>query len=108
MSMTQRYAGMLRRHAGDWDKRDMPVQAECCRQAARHMETRELDQRFVGLSTAIAEKDPARAGVADDFSHQRGRQGAELLVVRQHGPPAALARTPEAPELQALARRVAA
>lgn len=38
MSMTQRYAGMLRRHAGDWDKRDMPVQAECCRQAARHME----------------------------------------------------------------------
>lgn len=36
--MTQRYAGMLRRHAHDWDKRDMPVQAECARQAARHME----------------------------------------------------------------------
>lgn len=41
MSMTQRYAGMLRRHAADWDKREMPVQAECCRQAARHMEQRE-------------------------------------------------------------------
>ena len=38
MSMTQRYAGMLRRHAGEWDKQAMPVQAECCRQAARHME----------------------------------------------------------------------
>lgn len=43
MSMTQRYAGMLRRHAAEWDKREMPVQAECCRQAARHMETRELE-----------------------------------------------------------------
>ena len=43
MSMTQRYAGMLRRHAFDWDKREMPIQAECCRQAARHMETRELE-----------------------------------------------------------------
>lgn len=41
MSMTQRYAGMLRRHAADWDKREMPIQAECCRQAARHMEQRE-------------------------------------------------------------------
>lgn len=38
MTMTQRYAGMLRRHAGDWEKQAMPVQAECCRQAARHME----------------------------------------------------------------------
>lgn len=38
MTMTQRYAGMLRRHAGDWDKQAMPVQAECARQAARHME----------------------------------------------------------------------
>jgi hypothetical protein len=38
MSMTQRYAGMLRRQAADWDKREMPIQAECCRQAARHME----------------------------------------------------------------------
>ena len=38
MSMTQRYAGMLRRHPFDWDKREMPIQAECCRQAARHME----------------------------------------------------------------------
>lgn len=36
--MTQRYAGMLRRQAHDWDKRDMPVQAEAVRQAARHME----------------------------------------------------------------------
>lgn len=43
MSMTQRYAGMLRRHAYEWDKREMPVQAECARQAARHMETRELE-----------------------------------------------------------------
>ena len=43
MSMTQRYAGMLRRQAGEWDKQGMPVQAECCRQAARHMETRELE-----------------------------------------------------------------
>ena len=41
MSMTQRYAGMLRRQAADWDKREMPIQAECCRQAARHMEQRE-------------------------------------------------------------------
>lgn len=38
MSMTQRYAGMLRRHAIEWDKQCMPVQAECARQAARHME----------------------------------------------------------------------
>ena len=38
MTMTQRYAGMLRLHAGDWDKREMPVQAEFARQAARHME----------------------------------------------------------------------
>jgi hypothetical protein len=38
MTMTQRYAGMLRRQAGDWDKQAMPVQAECARQAARHME----------------------------------------------------------------------
>ena len=43
MSMTQRYAGMLRRQAADWDKREMPIQAECCRQAARHMETREIE-----------------------------------------------------------------
>ncbi len=43
MSMTQRYAGMLRRHAGEWDKRGLPVKAECARQAARHMETRELE-----------------------------------------------------------------
>lgn len=43
MSMTQRYAGMLRRHAAEWDKQGMPVKAECCRQAARHMETRELE-----------------------------------------------------------------
>ena len=41
MSITQRYAGMLRRNAGEWDKREMPVQAECVRQAARHMEKRE-------------------------------------------------------------------
>jgi hypothetical protein len=41
MSMTQRYAGMLRRQAYEWDKQDMPVQAECCRQAARHMQHRE-------------------------------------------------------------------
>lgn len=41
--MTQRYAGMLRRYATEWDKQGMPVQAECCRQAARHMETRELE-----------------------------------------------------------------
>jgi len=38
MTMTQRYAGMLRRHANDWDKQALPVQAECARQAARHME----------------------------------------------------------------------
>ncbi len=43
MSMTQRYAGMLRRQAADWDKREMPIQAECCRQAARHMEVREIE-----------------------------------------------------------------
>jgi len=43
MSMTQRYAGMLRRHAAEWDKQGLVVQAECCRQAARHMETRELE-----------------------------------------------------------------
>lgn len=38
MTMTQRYAWMLRRRAGEWDKQAMPVQAECARQAARHME----------------------------------------------------------------------
>lgn len=48
MSMTQRYAGMLRRHAAEWDKQGMPVQAECCRQAARHMETRELELTVTG------------------------------------------------------------
>lgn len=43
MSMTQRYAGMLRRHAAEWDKDGMPVQAEGTRQAARHMEQRETE-----------------------------------------------------------------
>lgn len=38
MTMTQRYAGMLRRQADDLDKLSKPVQAECARQAARHME----------------------------------------------------------------------
>ena len=38
MTMTQRYAGALMRHAIKWDKLEMPVQAECARQAARHME----------------------------------------------------------------------
>jgi hypothetical protein len=38
MTMTQRYAGMLRRHAGFWEKQAMPVQAECSRHAAQHME----------------------------------------------------------------------
>lgn len=42
MSMTQRYAGMLRRHSQEWDKQGMPVKAECLRQAARH--TEELEQ----------------------------------------------------------------
>ena len=43
MSMTQRYAGMLRRHAAEWDKQGLPVQAEATRQAARHMEERERE-----------------------------------------------------------------
>lgn len=38
MTMTQRYAGMLRRHAAEWDKKDLPVRAESTRQAVRHME----------------------------------------------------------------------
>ena len=38
MTMTQRYAGMLRRRAADLDKQAMPVQAEGNRLAARHME----------------------------------------------------------------------
>jgi len=38
MSMTQRYAGMLRRRAGDLDKGGAYLQAESVRQAARHME----------------------------------------------------------------------
>lgn len=50
MTMTQRYAGMLRRNAFELDKQEMPVQAECLRQAARHME--ELQ--------AALEKDAAR------------------------------------------------
>ena len=41
MSMTQRYAAMLRLHAAELDKREMPERAERCRQAARHMEQRE-------------------------------------------------------------------
>lgn len=55
MSMTQRYAGMLRRNAGEWDKREMPVQAECLRQAARHMEEREqaLAAEIATLRTAL-------------------------------------------------------
>lgn len=44
MTMTQRYAGMLRRHAVEWDRQGMPVQGECARQAARHME--ELQNRL--------------------------------------------------------------
>lgn len=39
MTMTQRYAGALRRHAHDLDVAGArPVQAEMIRQAARHME----------------------------------------------------------------------
>ena len=55
MSMTQRYAGMLRRHAFEWDKREMPIQAECCRQAARHMEELQAskDTEIQTLRTAL-------------------------------------------------------
>lgn len=38
MTMTQRYSARLRRHASEWEKQAMPVQAEITRQAARHME----------------------------------------------------------------------
>lgn len=43
-NMTQRYASMLRRYAGDLDKAGAtPIKAEAIRQAARHMERRDLD-----------------------------------------------------------------
>lgn len=41
MTMTQRYAGMLRRHAGELASQ--PITAEAVRQAARHMTTREIE-----------------------------------------------------------------
>lgn len=33
----------IRPNAAELDKQGMPAQAECCRQAARHMETREME-----------------------------------------------------------------
>lgn len=54
MSMTQRYAGMLRRNAFELDKQEMPVQAECLRQAARHMEALERDSAQLKAAQAIA------------------------------------------------------
>ena len=66
MSMTQRYAGMLRRNAGEWDKLEMPVQAECLRQAARHMEEREQtladEIATLGAQLAAAEARAERLG----------------------------------------------
>lgn len=38
MSMTQRYAGALRRHGREWDRLGRPILAEVAEQAARHME----------------------------------------------------------------------
>lgn len=38
MTMTQRYAGALRRHAAKIERQAMQVQAEFIREAARHME----------------------------------------------------------------------
>jgi len=43
MSMTQRYAGFLRRTAAEWDKQANSVRAEATRQAALHMERREVE-----------------------------------------------------------------
>lgn len=82
MTMTQRYAGMLRRQAGEWDKQGMPVQAECARQAARHMDdlqaaidlaSRRLEQAratarwycidMQGMATLCAGEDDARREV---------------------------------------------
>lgn len=45
MTMTQRYAGALRRYAGEFDLAGKPVQGECVRQAARHMEQTETELR---------------------------------------------------------------
>lgn len=63
MTMTQRHAGMLRRHAGEWDKQAMPVQAECARQAARHME--ELQAEVDAITSPW---NPMRTAPKDGFA----------------------------------------
>ena len=109
MSMTQRYAGMLRRQAGDWDKRDMPVQAECARQAARHMEelqsradrTREALDMLAGLHpglTVDTDQPMAMAGAIFESVQAEIRQWREeaeksrAMLVSFHAERAELAR----------------
>lgn len=88
MTMTQRYAGMLRRHSFEWDRQGMPVQAECARQAARHMEEREreLEAEARLLQTALADlyaqihEFVATHGEADFYT------GAALAVLAKTAP----------------------
>lgn len=48
MTMTQRYAGMLRRHANELDHQAEPVKAACCRRAANHID--ELQARIDAIA----------------------------------------------------------
>ena len=87
MSMTQRYAGMLRRHASEWDKQGMPVQAECCRQAARHMEQRENELEhalIVSRETLEKECDDADAllRLLDFDPEQYRTEGGRLNLLK--------------------------
>ena len=63
MTMTQRYSGMLRRHASEWEKQAMPVQAESTRQAARHME--ELQTKVDAITSPWQ---PMRTAPKDGFA----------------------------------------
>lgn len=49
MTMTQRYAGVLLRQAEALNRQGQPIQAECARQAARHME--ELQAKVAAITS---------------------------------------------------------
>lgn len=44
MTLTQRHAGVLRRHAAEWDKQGLAIQAACMREAARRLEEMQRDK----------------------------------------------------------------
>lgn len=96
MTMTQRYAGMLRRHADEWDKQSISlVKGEAVRQAARHMEElqakvdagrRALDL-LMGLHPQITIDDDQPLDIAQAiFDHVQGvqREMGKELATQQH------------------------